>query len=251
MNSETKSGRLFNRIRDDILALELVPGSGFRLPLLSEEYDAGVTPLRECFNRLTAERLARIEHNKGFRVAGICAADLLDLARSRSALAGALFARSIEQGDEAWEAKVIGCDHQLSEIPTVSVLDTHQQLDPRNRRHNAVHNSLIAGASAPCLRHYRNNIQDQIFIQNSLRALSETEPAFAARAANISASAMAIEPHEPLYRSVRDKIIRLAKSAFDKQVNLSIEAFKKMAALLPSKTAISSALGTLKEEIQI
>ena len=63
---QSKSDILFDRLRHDILSLDLPPGMALRLPALSEHYGIGLTPLRECLNRLAAEQLVVPEHNKAF-----------------------------------------------------------------------------------------------------------------------------------------------------------------------------------------
>ena len=80
---ESKSDVLFERMRSDILSLKLLPGAPLRLPGLSTRYQAGLTPLRECLNRLCGDHLVVPVHNKGFRVAPLTRDDLLDLERSR------------------------------------------------------------------------------------------------------------------------------------------------------------------------
>ncbi|HBR39565.1 MAG TPA: GntR family transcriptional regulator, partial [Sulfitobacter pontiacus] len=108
---QSKSDILFDRLRHDILTLDLPPGMALRLPALSERYAIGLTPLRECLNRLAAEQLVVPEHNKGFCVTPLTRADLLDLERSRDAIEGAMLAHSVSHADDAWEAGVIGAYH--------------------------------------------------------------------------------------------------------------------------------------------
>ena len=75
---QSKSDILFDRLRHDILTLDLPPGMALRLPALSERYAIGLTPLRECLNRLAAEKLVVPEHNKGFCVPPLTRPHLLD-----------------------------------------------------------------------------------------------------------------------------------------------------------------------------
>lgn len=244
----SKSDELFSQIRTDILTLELQPSSPLRLPALSEKYGAGTTPLRECLNRLSAECLVTIEHNKGFQVAGISPTDLLDLERSRSAIEGALFVLSIQQGDDEWEAKVIGSYHQLARTSPISPLSKKEDLEVWNRRHKSFHHAIIASANSPCMHHFRCNIEDKLsryllFIQNGLRDLATTHPVAAQSAVEIYAAAMASETHEPLYQAVLDRDIDMAKTSFEEHVNLSIHAFEQMTALLPSDAFVSEKLG--------
>ena len=117
MNPEPKSERLYQALKRDIILLRLAPGSALRLPALSGEYDAGLTPLRDCLNRLAKDRLVQPEHNKGFRVANLSMEDLASLEQSRSVIEGGLFAASAKAGDDEWEGAIVGAFHNLQRVP--------------------------------------------------------------------------------------------------------------------------------------
>lgn len=245
--SPSKSDLLYHRMRADILALRLEPGCALRLPALSELYGLGVTPIRECLNRLSTDKLVVIQHNKGFRVAELSMADLLDLERGRSAVEGALFALAIEQGNDAWEATIIGAYHHLSAVSPVSVLDDQPALDQWNRRHGAFHDALIAGADAPWLRHFHLQLKDQVgryqlFIQKGLRDLHKSHPDAAPGAAHVYAKAMALEPHGDLYEAALSRDHAIARAVVERHVNFSIEAFEHLAALLPADAGVGKAM---------
>ncbi|MEM8659060.1 MAG: GntR family transcriptional regulator, partial [Pseudomonadota bacterium] len=83
---QSKSDALYRNVKGDILTLRLAPGTALRLPALSERYGIGLTPLRDCLTRLSAEHLVVPEHNKGFRVAPLSLEGLLDLEQTRSVI---------------------------------------------------------------------------------------------------------------------------------------------------------------------
>ncbi|MBY5932692.1 GntR family transcriptional regulator [Tateyamaria omphalii] len=256
MQTSSKSDALYAQMRADILSLDLTPGSALRLPALSERYDVGVTPIRECLNRLSTDKLVVIEHNKGFRVADLALGDLLDIERGRSTIEGALFLRAIRNGGDAWEAAIIGAHHHLAATSPVSVLGTQDELDRWNRRHAAFHDALIAGADAPWMQHFRQQLTDQLgryqkYIQTGLRDLYESHPDAAPKAAETYATALAMKPHDELYQVALLRDETAAEAVFQSHVNLSLHAFENLMALIPANTAMARTLRIPMVEIQI
>ena len=72
-------GRVFNRIRDDILSGQYKEG---------EELGVSRTPVREAFRQLELEGLIQIVPNKGAYVTGITVKDVKDIYMIRSKLEG-------------------------------------------------------------------------------------------------------------------------------------------------------------------
>ena len=250
---QSKSDALYMQMRGDILSLSLAPDSPLRLPAMADRYGVGVTPIRECLNRLSTEKLVVIAHNKGFRVAGISFSELLDLEHSRSAIEGTLFQRSVAHGDDAWEARVIGVFHQLSNTPAMSVTGTQSDIDLWNRRHTAFHAALISAADASWLQHFQRQLADQLgryqlFIQTGLRDLYESHPDAAPAVAEIYAKAMATDPHEDLYKVVLSRDAGRARTVFEQHVNLSIGAFQDLRTLIPAGTRVATTLQTQTQE---
>ncbi|MEJ6393113.1 FCD domain-containing protein [Gymnodinialimonas sp. 2305UL16-5] len=251
----SKSDILYAQMRGDILSLDLAPGCALRLPALADRYSAGITPIRECLNRLSTDKLVVIEHNKGFRVAALSLVDLLDLERSRSAIEGDLFLRAIRQGSDAWEAGLIGAYHQLASLAPVSLLGTGADLALWNRRHETFHNALIAHVNAPWMLHFHQQIADQIrryqtFIQNGLRDLSQTHQDTAPKAADIYATALSIDPHKALYDVALSRDVEAARAVIEQHSNLSIKAFQDLSRLVPANTDFATILQHPDHEVQ-
>lgn len=256
VHTPSKSDALYVRMRSDILSLDLLPGSALRLPALSCRYGIGVTPIRECLNRLSIDKLVFIEHNKGFRVANLSLDDLLDIERSRSTIEGELFLQAIRIGDDAWEAAIIGAYHHLLAASPVSVLGTQDDLDRWNRRHAAFHDALIAGRQSPWMQRFQRQLADQLgryqkFIQIGLRDLHNTHPDAAPKAAEAYATALAMSPHDDLYQVALSRNVSAAQTVFQAHVNLSIQAFESLMALVPANTSMAQTLSVPAVEMQI
>ena len=251
--THSKSDALYVKMRHDILTLSLAPDSPLRLPAMAERYGIGATPIRECLHRLSTEKLVVIEHNRGFRVSSISLSELFDLEHSRSAIEGMLFQRAVENGDDAWEAGLIGAYHQLSRTHPMSVTGTQGDIDLWNRRHSAFHDALIAAAGAPWMQHFQQQLKDQLgryqlFIQNGLRDLFESHPENAPHVADIYAKAMATDPHDDLYQVALARDVAAARPVFEQHVNLSIRAFQELSALIPAGAVVATTLGSTSQE---
>ncbi len=99
-------GRVYNRLREDILSGKLKENEELREITIGEELGVSRTPVREAFRQLELEGLITIIPNKGAFVTGITGKDVKDIYMIRSHLEG-LCAR-------------LACDHitdeQLSEM---------------------------------------------------------------------------------------------------------------------------------------
>lgn len=245
---QSKADALFSLVRSDILTLDLPPNQPLRLPALSERYAIGLTPLRECLNRLCGDRLVIPEHNKGFRVAPLTRTDLLDLERSRAAIEGTMFAFSAAHRSDSWEAGVVGAFHHLSQTPVPPVLLDSDHLSLWNRRHRAFHAALVAGSPSVWMHRFARQIDDQLgryhrFIQNGLRDLAGSSPSVAKDAADVFATAMALDPHQALLDAALAPAPEAARAAFEAHVGLSIAAFEGLTAMMPTDTSIATILG--------
>ncbi|MBQ9927639.1 MAG: GntR family transcriptional regulator [Lachnospiraceae bacterium] len=81
-------GRVFNKIREDILSGKYKEHEELREVAIGEELGVSRTPVREAFRQLELEGLIQIIPNKGAYVTGITAKDVKDIYMIRSSLEG-------------------------------------------------------------------------------------------------------------------------------------------------------------------
>lgn len=81
-------GRVFHKIRDDILNGKYKENDELREAAIGEELGVSRTPVREAFRQLELEGLIRIVPNKGAYVTGITSKDVQDIYLIRSQLEG-------------------------------------------------------------------------------------------------------------------------------------------------------------------
>src|SRR5690349_7163267 len=114
--SETAGQKVYRRVRADILFGRLAPGSKLKLDALKEQYEIGVSTLREILNRLTSERLVLAEGQRGFEVSPISRQDLQEIAALRQLIESRAIAKSFAAGDVEWEARVVAAHHKLASM---------------------------------------------------------------------------------------------------------------------------------------
>lgn len=81
-------GRVFHKIRDDILNGKYKQGEELREATIGEELGVSRTPVREAFRQLELEGLLKMIPNKGTYVTGITQKDVRDIYMIRSLLEG-------------------------------------------------------------------------------------------------------------------------------------------------------------------
>lgn len=155
--SPTLAGRVLALMRSDILELRLPPGSKLGFEALREKYDVGFSPLRESLSRLVVEGLVVGEDRRGFRVAPMTEEDYADLTMLRREIEVLAVTRSVERGDDVWEADLVRAFHHMSLATTVS----RNYLAEWSIRHQAFHEALVAACGSPRLIHLRRQLFDQ------------------------------------------------------------------------------------------
>jgi len=81
-------GKVFNRLRDDIIEGKFKNGQELKETAIGEMYGVSRTPVREAFRQLELEGLISIIPNKGAYVDGISPRDVIDIYEIRSKLEG-------------------------------------------------------------------------------------------------------------------------------------------------------------------
>ncbi|MCC2595029.1 GntR family transcriptional regulator [Pusillimonas sp. MFBS29] len=101
-------------LRDDILTYRLKPATKLNIASIAKDRGVSLSAVREALARLSSDGFVVTEPQRGFRVASVSLADLLDLTERRVAIEGQCLLRSIQNGDLAWEGRVLASLHELS-----------------------------------------------------------------------------------------------------------------------------------------
>lgn len=102
------------RMRADIIAGTLEPGSKLAVEHLRKRYEVGSSTIREALSLLLPDGLVTARGQRGFAVAPISIEDLQDLGSTRILLETNALAESIAAGDDDWEAGIVAAFHRLA-----------------------------------------------------------------------------------------------------------------------------------------
>jgi len=145
----------YRRLRRDIVAGIFTPGQPLRLELLKQRYGLSFSPLREALNRLQAERLVTAAALRGFSVAAFSVDEMWDATETRILIESEALRRSIEDGDDNWEAGIVAAFHalELQARRVISSMDaaTDEDLASLEVRHQEFHLALIGSCKSPRL----------------------------------------------------------------------------------------------------
>ena len=136
---------------EDIVSGRLPPGLKLKPDELKLRYGVGTSPIREALLRLSADGLVERSGQRGFRVPSVSRAELADIADVRCRLSGWALRLSIDRGDAAWEARVVGAFHRLDKMTTLLAADPVLHLDEWERLNRQFHQALETGCGSPWL----------------------------------------------------------------------------------------------------
>ncbi|MCH8184395.1 MAG: FCD domain-containing protein [Proteobacteria bacterium] len=157
--AETGADRIYELLHADLMRGRFEPGQHLRSSLLREVYECGISPLREALHRLASEKLVIGHGHRGFRVPPISGEEIRDITSLRQMLDIEALRRSIEYGDDEWEATVVAALHRLNKA-TISMTGDGGA-DEWEARHRAFHRALIGACESPWLIHMYDLLYDQ------------------------------------------------------------------------------------------
>jgi DNA-binding GntR family transcriptional regulator len=158
IDNRSLTSRAFEQLRADIIGATLKPNERLRIQALSERYSVGATAIREALSRLVPEGLVVFEDQRGFCVAPMSRAELLDLSRIRIDVESLALGYAVQRGDIQWESDLISAFHRLSR--TLPPFDSTQQ-PIWAEAHRQFHAALIAGCGSPTLIRLCSLLYDQ------------------------------------------------------------------------------------------
>lgn len=156
--SQSKTARVYETLKTELLDGVHRPGSKLAIDQLAERFGVNAGAVREALSRLTSDRLVAAQPQKGFLVATVSAADLLDLTAVRTDIETRCLRRAIELGTLEWEGRLLSTWHQLSRTD-------HMVGDLSNpewtRLHGQFHDDLIAA----CDSVWWLRLREQLYMQ--------------------------------------------------------------------------------------
>ncbi len=169
----------YHYLKRDIIRGVFQPNEKLRMSLLTSRYNLGVGPLREALSQLVAEQLVTVISQKGYRVAPMSQAELLDIFDARANLEAMLVTLAIDRGNDDWEANILAHAHMLAKMNNVATTD--ELLDEWDLRHQAFHSAIVAGCGSQYLLQMRARLFDLaaryrfLWLKQTVFSLSEME----------------------------------------------------------------------------
>jgi GntR family transcriptional regulator, carbon starvation induced regulator len=155
--ASTFAEHAFNVLHADIVTAKLRPGEKMHVEKLRDVYGVGATPLREALSKLSSLELVTAEGQRGFRVAPVSMANLLDVTRSRAWIEGIALRAAIAGGDRRWEAEILAAAHRLRGCPKS---DGECLSEDWYRDNRAFHDALVAACQSPQIMGFRAQLYD-------------------------------------------------------------------------------------------
>jgi len=200
-------GRVFNKIRDDILSGKYKEGEELREVTIGEELGVSRTPVREAFRQLELEGLIQIVPNKGAYVTGITVKDVKDIYMIRSKLEGlcaywATFHITKEQMEELEENIYLSKFHaKKGHSEQIAELD------------NRFHEVLYEACNSKMLEHQLRDFHDYV-----LRVRKKTLSQF-------KRSTESTMEHEQIFEAIKNKQAHEAERLANQHI---VNAYKNM-----------------------
>lgn len=144
-------------MRLDIIGCVLRPGERLRFEALRDRYAVSFSTLREALSRLAAEELVLAEGQRGFVVTPISVDDLNDLTNVRVLLECEALRLAIVNGDDSWEAGIIGTYHRMERLQE-RLGNEYYLSEQWSAIHGAFHLSLVNACRSPNLLQMRQRL---------------------------------------------------------------------------------------------
>jgi GntR family carbon starvation induced transcriptional regulator len=158
--AQTQTDRAYQTLRAAIVRCEYEPGARLRVDELTQKLSVSSSPLREALSRLAGQGLVQALENRGFRVAPLSQAGLVDLTRVRLLIECETLCDALQNGNDAWESEIVAAAHRLSLAEQrlnggSAILD-----DDWSQRHRAFHMAIYSGARSSLLKSMVENLFD-------------------------------------------------------------------------------------------
>ena len=168
----TLASSVYERLRQDVLTGELLPGHKLRIDALRLRYGVGASPVREALNRLVSEGLVTLEDQKGFRVAPVSLDELRELTHTRCLINEIALRESIARGGEDWEERIVLAFHRM-----MRARRRGQAPDAElERAHRAFHAALIDACGSRWITGFSETLFDRTRRYRSLAINAPSEP---------------------------------------------------------------------------
>lgn len=151
---QTLATKCFELLTESILNGEILPGEKLLCEDLKLRYQVGMSPIREALSKLAATELVTFEEHRGYSVAKVNAAQVIDHIQTFAEIESLCLKHSMAVGDDLWEGNIISALYTLQKIENSNEIDFFTW-SPLNLR---FHNNLVAACPLKSLMEIRNQL---------------------------------------------------------------------------------------------
>jgi DNA-binding GntR family transcriptional regulator len=170
--SSSLGDRVYRTLRDEIVFLELPPGTPVREVDVARRLGVGRTPVREALQRLAMNYLVELLPGRGAFVAPISLPDLVKISEIRLNLEGFAAASAATRATDAEREALRGLRDTIRQLTEDTPRDTLIRLDQDVHRsiYNATHNAFLEDA----LHRYLNlTLRAWVLVLDSVGGVAE------------------------------------------------------------------------------
>jgi DNA-binding GntR family transcriptional regulator len=139
-------------LRNDIIKGVYTPSSKLKVEHLKDIYQVSGGTLREALALLVADSLVYAEGQKGFFVSAMSLKDFKEITELRVMLEMQALKQSIENGNDKWEADVMGAYHRLAlaekKLALGDIEERNAQFSLWEERNAAFHAALVSACES-------------------------------------------------------------------------------------------------------
>jgi DNA-binding GntR family transcriptional regulator len=180
-NQQVTQGRasqtedVYERLRAAILAGQYLPDQKLKIGELCDQVQGSLGAVREALSRLLSEGLVFSEAFKGFYVAPVSPADLIQVTRARIEIEKLCLTSSLANGDLEWEGRLIALLHQMLRLSPLDPMDN--PVGEWWRLHIAFHDALVSACDNSWLLRMHRMLHEQSERYRRLALIVDSDPA--------------------------------------------------------------------------
>ena len=157
----TRTDAIYEVLRADILSGALESGQRLKFPELCSRYETSVGVAREALTKLAAAGFVKSQPHLGYVVTPRSLDDLADLTEARLQVEPLVLRLSIQDGDVAWESRVVAAHHVLDRTPFIDETSGSRSTRDWAEAHAAFHLALLDGCANRRLLAIAKSLRDE------------------------------------------------------------------------------------------
>ena len=174
-NRASQTEDVYERLRAAILAGQYLPDQKLKIGDLCDQVQGSLGAVREALSRLLSEGLVLSEAFKGFYVAPVSPADLIQVTRARIEVEKLCLASSLANGDLEWEGRLVALLHQLLRSSPLDKMGN--PVAEWWQLHIAFHDALVSACDNSWLLRMHRMLHEQSERYRRLALIVNADPA--------------------------------------------------------------------------